>query len=612
MSNNIIRFLKKVLYSILDFFKYFSRRHLGDDVMHIRFAQLHQPKLKYDIRKKFFTFSIKTKDDLFKYLFVALMLVLAVYMPWKSTDLGISDMEIQHMQYAEAYYNYHAHGDNALLSMSYFTHHGQFTDNLCYALSQWFHVADPFSLRHIMSAVFGWLTILTLGFFLVRLFAWRAAFIGALFLFISPRFLGNAFTDLTDTTFAFAFLFSIYQIYLFCSELPIIKWYRILLITLGIIFANSIHIGGFFLIACLFLYPWGYYLTHNPIKKFTTQAYWANLLFLTLVLAGITLIVHIVDLLYLPFALQDTVLNPFRAIPSMLTEPHPVRQLFDNEMIWANNTPPNYFFKYLFITIPFVILIGFILFWGFIRTLIRQMRPAYFAMILFTFFVPLFYVAGKGVNIYEDFALYLFIYPFFVLIATSGYEGILRRVDDRYTNFVIVAIIFLLTLMPLRHVVLNHPYENVYFNEISDGIHNAYGKYELDYNFHGNKEACEWLKSHIHDEQVREFKDVDKVIVGTDGNKACQIFFEQDTAFIQLLFFPYHERNEHHWDYYISFANAISSHDLQQQRWPPKDAIKTYVLEGKTMIAIMQNKVHTIPQDTVPAPESAPLHTAFK
>lgn len=603
MSNNIIRFLKKVLYSTLDFFKYFSRRQsvIGDDVMHIRFAQIKQPKLKYDIRKKFFTFSIKTKDDLFKYLFVALMLILAVYMPWKSTDLGISDMEVQHLQYAEAYYNHHASNDTAILSMPYFSHHGQFTDNLCYAITRWLHIDNPYSARHIASAVFGWLTILTLGFFLVRLFAWRAAFFGALFLFISPRFIGNAFTNLTDTSFAFAYIFSLYQLYLFCQELPFIKWKRLIYITLSFILANSIHIGGFFLMACLYLFPWAFFITHNSIKKINTKPYWANLLFLTFILVGVSIVVHIVDLIYLPYQLQDTVLNPFRAIPLMLTAPHPVQQLFDNHLIWSNQTPPNYFFKYLFITIPFVILIGFVLFWGFCRTIIRQVRPVYFGLLLFVFFVPLWYVAGKGVNIYEDFALYLFIYPLFILLATGGYEGILRRIDDRYTNFVIVAIIYILSLMPLRHVILNHPFENVYFNEISGGIQKSYGKYELDYNFHGNKMACEWLLDHIRNEQIRHFKDVDKVRVGTDGNQACRIFFEQDSAFIQLQYFPLNERNKHKWDYYISFANAIPAYDLKNQLWPPKGTVQVYYLERKPLIAIIQNEIEidTVPQDTI-------------
>ena len=423
--------------------------------------------------------------------------------------------------------------------------------------------------------------------------------------------MGNAFTNLTDTSFAFAYLFSLYQLYLFCYELPIIKWKRIIYITLGIILANSIHIGGFFLMACLYIFPWTFFITHNSIKKISTKPYWANLLFLTLILIGISVVVHIVDLIYLPYQLQDTVLNPFRAIPLMLTAPHPVQQLFDNQLIWANNTPPNYFFKYLFITIPFVILIGFALFWGFCRTIIRQIQPVFFALILFAFFVPLWYVAGKGVNIYEDFALYLFIYPLFILLATGGYEGILRRIDDRYTNVVIVAIIYILSMMPLRHVLLNHPFENVYFNEISGGLQNTYGKYELDYNFHGNKEACEWLKNHIHDENIRHFKDVHKIIVATDGNQACQIFFEQDSAFIQLQYFPYNERNKHKWDYYISFANAIPSYDLKNQLWPPKGAIQVYYLEQKPLIAIMQNKIDTIPQDTLTEPTPTIQKTAF-
>lgn len=607
--NKITSTFKQILNSILGFLKYFSRREVvtGDDVMFIRFAKLRQPKLKYDIRKKIFTFSIQTKDDLFKYLYIFLMLFLAFYLPWRCVDVGISDMELQHHQYAAAYYNYHANNDPGLLSMKYFTFHGQFTDNLCYAASQWFHIDDPFALRHTVSSAFGWLTILTLGLFLVRLFSWRAAFFGALFLFLSPRFTGNALSNLTDTSFAFAITFSLYQIYIFCHELPVIKWKRLLFIVIGIAFANSIHIGGYFMVACLFVFAWTYFFTNNSFHKIKSQSYWAQFLFLTIVLLCVSVAIYLLDLIYMPLELQLPYIRPFKAIPYMLFDPHPTQQLFDNQMIWSNNTPPNYFIRFLFITIPFVVLIGFFLFWGFIRTIIKNIRPFNLFILLFSLVVPFLYIYKQGVNMYEDFAVYLFIYPMFVLLATSGYEGILRRVDDRYTNVVIVAVMFLLSLMPLRHIFFNHPLEDVYFNEISGSIQNAYGKYDLDYNFHYNKKVCEWLLQDIQNKQLRNYKDLDKVVIGTNGNKACQLFFEKDSAYIKLEFFPYDERDQHEWNYYINFAHSNSSEMIKSALWPPQESYKIFTLEQKPLVAIIHNPLDTLVNDSL-AVETVDLH----
>ena len=74
---------------------------------------------------------------------------------------------------------------------------------------------------------------------------------------------------------------------------------------------------------------------------------------------------------------------------------------------------------------------------------------------------------------------------------------------------------------------------------------------------------------------------------------------------------PYNERNKHKWDYYISFANAIPSYELKNQLWPPKGAIQVYYLEQKPLIAIMQNKIDTIPQDTLTEPTPTIQKTAF-
>ena len=47
-----------------------------EEPMEFRFVNIRRPKVRYDIKHSFFSFTIKTKDDGFKYAFFILMLAL--------------------------------------------------------------------------------------------------------------------------------------------------------------------------------------------------------------------------------------------------------------------------------------------------------------------------------------------------------------------------------------------------------------------------------------------------------------------------------------------------------------------------------------------------------
>ncbi len=565
-----------------------------DPPMELHFDQLRHKKLVYDIRKKYFTFSIKSKDDIYKYLFYLLILLLLFLLPYAaSRQTGISDCEWEQVKYIESIHAGDAHASDIL----YMRNHGMILDRITYAIARWFSPDAPYTVRHITSALFGWGTILVVGLFLLRLFSWRAAFFGALFLFLSPRFTGHAYSNLTDIPFAFAYTFSLYQFHRLFAELPILKRQRLILIILGIIFCCSIHVGGAVLLLYLLLLLPIFYFINNPIRKFLSKEYLKNFALTFVIGLSITFITYIICWLIYPENQFFTV-SPSLALSQMTANRLPIRQLFEGQLIWSNQAPPHYLVKYLFITTPLVILICFTLFIFMIKTAVKKARLINIITIIFAFIYPILYFANhSNLNVYEGIAQYMFIYPLLVIIATSGFESLLQKVDDRYTNVVIVGASMFLSLLPFRNLLLNHPYSIIYFNEISGGIHNAYGQYELDPHRQTNRAACENFLKILKERTLREYNDDSKIVVCTNGNKACEQFFRNDTAYIDLRFCDFGQRHEQNWDYFISFPYKLSGYQLKNGLWlAEENTFDSVMLERMPIVVYFKN----VEKDAVP------------
>lgn len=177
-----------------------------DNVWQIRFSKGNKKKIKYKIEKSQFSLSLKTSDDVFKYLWMLLMAAALVWMLVLSQQIGISDREVAQHEYSELLYNhFHNIGDtDAYKSHPYAHTQAQIIDLLTYSVSKSLNFNDIYAFRHFLSTIFGWLLIAYLSLILLRAFSWRAAFFTAFFLVISPRFFGYSLTNLVDVTFAFS------------------------------------------------------------------------------------------------------------------------------------------------------------------------------------------------------------------------------------------------------------------------------------------------------------------------------------------------------------------------------------------------------------------------
>lgn len=555
----------------------------NDAPMPIHFSKWHKKK-KYDIRKKYFTLSIKGKDDIYKYGSLLLVSLFLFLLPYWSLNAGISDHEWQRATLVQQI----AHHETSPAESVYLQNHGIWLDQFAYYVAVSLN-ADVFVVRHLMAALFGWGIVAILGMWMSRMLTWRASFFGMLLLGLSPRFLGEAMCNLIDIPFAFAYLFTCYQIFRMGNDFPRLKIHRLGLLVLGIALACSLHFGGGTLILYLLLFPLLYYLLQNPVRKFFTKEYLKNFLFIFGVELGIAFLACGIAWMAYPggsfwhISLSDS-------LRQMTENRELFCQLFEEELIWSNNAPSHYLTKYLFISTPFVVLLAFSLFFIVFRTVLKKNKFYHVLFVFFIFFYPLSYILRHPLYIYEGISQFIFLYPAMVLLATVGYEALLQKIDDRYTNFVLVGAALFLTIMPLRHLCLNTAFEPIYFNEISGGIHNAYGRYELDPSGHSNKVICQHFLQEIKNRELRNFKDDEKIVVCTNGSKACEHFFEQDTAFVELHFCDFDKRQNYNWDYFIVFPNRISSYQLKSGLWISGNYDRHLILLEKKPIAVYLKK----------------------
>ena len=568
-----------------------------------------------NLKKDFFTFTIKGKDDFFKYAFYILMLLLLILLPYASIQTGISEKEISHHEQAERLYNYYAQDDDSLRDDPYMRTHTHIIDFMCYCAGKWFHIADIYILRHIVGAIFAWLIILLVSSFLMNLFAWRAAFFGCVFMALSPPFLGQAFGNLVDIPFTFFYLLALYEIYILIGEMPVIKWKRLGAFIGATVAANAIHIGGFVLVQYLFLFTILGFLVFNPITQIFTRRYIRNFLLLIIILLCVCAVIYLFDPFYPLHHFRFSGVRPGAAIAKANEGLPVIHFLWNKQIVSSHDLSVSFVLQRMQRTLPLLIIIGCLIHFIFIKTIVKNIRITNAILIAITILYPLWCLSKGSCEIYDGWRPYLMLYPFIVIFSVSGYEGILRRIDDKYTNFVVISAVFLLTVMPLRHILFHSNTIGIYYNELSGGISSVFGKYQIDGNESANKMACEWVMEHC-----KPANDSTKVRVMTDGGKGCDHYFNKDTASFTLSHGSYYQSEPKNWDYFITFPDQVPSIKLRSKNWERMPFYYRYMTERKPVVIIVRNEesplfAHpiTVPTDTLQQTdnlkESAPVVT---
>lgn len=542
----------------------------------------------------------ENKNNIWFWAFVVIAAALLFIMPIMSRSAGNSGDEdaFQIPQGKNVINWYKTDGaDSTCMTFNNLKYYGSSFDVVTEFINQKLHIDNIHQTRHIMNSLLGWLAILMVGLIAYAFGGARAGVFAMLLLFLSPRFLGHSFNNPKDVPFAAGIIASIYGMILFFKQFPKVKWYTYVILILSIALSISIRIGGLILFGYFgllgLMYIFFMLMQKKPMAADhfvtdNTKGEKSGMLILKMIgMALVTCIVgYFAGLLLWPFAMESPIKNPLEAYKLMSNFDVAIRQVFEGTMQWSDMLPWYYTPKFILMTIPVAVIIGTILFFVFCW---RKKNDRFWAFfIFFTFFFPVFWIVFTRANVYGGWRHAMFAYPPMVVAAGWGFDGLVKWIEKKVSktmvvNICSVVVLLLLLIGPIRHIVANHPYEYVYFNELAGGTKKAFGNYELDYYYHSTREAAEWVKAN-----AEKRPDGKPVLVSTWHTASVNYFLRNDTADFRVKFVRWYERENSDWDYAIFTVTGINPDYLKSKAFPPKNTVKTIDVDGVPIAIILK------------------------
>jgi tetratricopeptide (TPR) repeat protein len=218
----------------------------------------------------------------------------------------------------------------------------------------------------------------------------------------------------------------------------------------------------------------------------------------------------------------------------------------------------------------------------------KRSYSLWYFILFFTAIFPIAYIIYKDSNVYGGWRHVLFIFPSLAVISALGVNKLISSFKQTYLQYIVMALFGLLTVLPIRHIIVNHPHEYIYYNTLVGGVKKAYGKYEMDYFYHSLKAASEWLIENKIEKANPG--DGEKIIVASNFITPLKYYFRNYMDKVKLVYIRYYERGNTNWDYAVIANSYIDPYQMKKKTWPPSNTIKTIDVDGKPINAILERK----------------------
>ena len=514
--------------------------------------------------------------------YMALAVALPLYL-FLSLKAGISADEYLHYQQSEKVLDYYLSmgKDKAAAeeTITHLNHYGQFYDNLVTAIEKLFKIQNPYVLRHLASALAGWLVLVVTGLFIAKLKGYRAALVGVVILLFSPRFLGHSLNNLKDIPFALAYVWFFFGLYNYLFNLPTSSLKKLVVVGLSIAFAISIRIGGVILYCYLFFFTllWAFDLYINgKIKIPEILKEFAKL-------TGISVVAYILGLLFWPYANENMISNPVTSFRVMGHFPDIIKEIFDGKQYWSDGLPWYFIPKSMLITIPLGVFAGLIGFFVLFKNATWESKNIFYLFIMLGISIPIVFVIVNDSNVYSSWRQLIFVYPLIIILSAIGVERVLQKLQKPIYKGTWLVLLCILFISPVVHMVKNPGLIYCYYNECVGGIKGAYGNYEMDYYGLSVKEASKKIKTLIKNEKT----DHSNMIIASNFPHFVN-YFDNEFGAIGLKPTKYYQRGNTDWDYAIIVNRHIHPVQLQKGLWPPQNTIFTVDISQKPACAVLK------------------------
>lgn len=338
------------------------------------------------------------------------------------------------------------------------------------------------------------------------------ALTGPIFLVFTPRFFGDIPANPKDMPFAVFYLGALALIYFFHQKPRISLLLQALLLGLAFGFTESSRLLGLSLYPVYVLFDLHFFYRE---KDHTAKEWKTHLFDLTLLLTVIFIVSSFFLVLTWPYLGANFFLHFKEGLDTAKNFFWNNNVLFMGQEIPAADLPWTYLPVWFLITTPLFILFFCAASFFFVRD--KMKNPLYILMGIAVTVNVAFYLFFKPV-LYDGLRHFLFLLPILVAIAALSAAQWVKNAKKDPVFKTILLLAGLNMALVLIHLVRLHPYEYIYFNELTGGLKGSLGRFDNDYWGASFKEAVDWLEKNETTDPKKTYK------VNGSGN-SYQIFY---------------------------------------------------------------------------------------
>lgn len=530
-------------------------------------------------------------DRIAKKVFLALALVLGLAMFWVSKDYGITGDENYHRVYGHHVMDfYFSLGKDTTAITQYgaidstMRFYGGFYDGSAAILaSKVFKNTNEWRVRHGWNSILGWLAMVFTGLVVMEIAGWQAGIIALVLMACSPRFLGESMNNPKDIPLAMGYVIAYFFMIRFWKNIKSPNWKLVLGLGLSIGVAMGIRIGGLLLIPYFLLFYGLYFMQHHKLGELLSAEGFKRIVApsFKFVLVAIPL-AYFSSLLFWPFGLVKPFTNPLLTLELMSKYPVNIRILFEGNYMGSTEVPWYYIPKWFLISTPIVALLGLLASFAIIKYYKQAGKLLYIGFLFFTLIFPIVYVIYEKSALYDTMRHFFFVYPSIVMLAALAIDYFINKLP-KVGKFIVIGGVALLLLLPIRHIVANHPNQYVYFNEIEGGMSAAYGNYELDYYMNSVKQCADWIKAQDYKGTPEK-----KMQIYTNAADPMVQYFMDDTTTVKVTYTRYGDRIERDADYFVLYNRFIDRGMLLSGAYPPEQSEFVARVDGYPIACVVK------------------------
>jgi len=342
----------------------------------------------------------------------------------------------------------------------------------------------------------------------------RAGFLALLFLLLTPNYYGQMFNNPKDIPFAVGGVWATYYMVRILPSLPYPPWRLLLKMGLAIGLALGVRVGGLLFLCYLGLLlglsaAWQG-IAARRLSLFITT----GLTSLWRVLLPVAGVAFALMLVFWPWAQQDPLGHPLRALAFFSHETFPFKTLFDGRFVPASDLPWTYLPTYILLALPELVLV--LLAAAAVLAVValarrdnwgrRETVLGHFLLGLAIVFPVTYAIAIKAV-LFDGMRHFIFVLPPIAVAAAVIADRALARLSALPYRAPIYAALGLYGIAHIATMVMLHPDQYVYYNGFVGGVDGAQRKFKLDYWANSYAEAVRGLEDYLRHEYGADFEE---------------------------------------------------------------------------------------------------------